>query len=370
MTDASKNNHHRRPWILDAHLDLAMNALEWNRDLRQPITEIRKREKGMTDKLDRGKGVVSFPALRKGRIGIVVATQIARYVEPGSDLPGWNSPHQAWAQTQGQLAWYRAMEEEGEMVQIKNYDELIQHRKLWEDSSIDDDDKPIGYILSLEGADSLITLGHLEKSYQDGLRIVGPAHYGPGRYADGTGTSGPLHPEGIQLLKKMDELNMILDITHLTDQGFDQAMDIFEGPIWASHHNSRTLVDGQRQLTDDQIRRLIARGAVIGASFDVWMMVSGWVRGTSDRIKDGAPLERIVDHWDHICDISGNTDHIAIGSDLDGAYGKEQSPYDLETIADLQKLQDILIRRGYTESDIRKIMHGNWCRFLEKAWGP
>lgn len=369
MTDKMKQDKKKsRPWILDAHLDLAMNALEWNRDLRKPILEIRDREKGLTDKLDREKGVVSLPALREGRIGIVVATQIARYVAPGSELPGWNSPHQAWAQTRGQLAWYRAMEESGEMVQIRNIREFQKQRNVWEDLSVPDVEKPVGYILSLEGADSLITLDHLEKSYEDGLRIVGPAHYGPGRYADGTGTDGPIHAQGIELLKKMDELGMILDITHLTDQGFDQAMEVFQGPVWASHHNSRVLVPHQRQLTDDQIRRLIERNAVIGASFDVWMMVPGWVRGTSDPVRDGAPLERIVDHWDHICQIAGNADHIAIGSDLDGAYGKEQSPYDLETISDLQNLQDILMKRGYSEDDMVKIMHGNWCRFLEKAW--
>lgn len=366
MSDRKSNS--QRPLIIDAHLDLAMNAIDWNRDLRQTVQSIRDRERGMTDKMDRGLGVVSLPALREGRIGVVVATQIARYVAEDSELPGWHSPHQAWAQSQAQLAWYRAMEAEEEMVQITNYLDLEDHVALWKDATIPDREKSIGYILSLEGADSLITLDILERSYEDGLRAVGPAHYGPGRYADGTGRSGPLHESGIALLKKMDELGMILDVTHLTDKSFDQALDLYQGPVWASHHNSRTLVDHQRQLTDDQISRLIERDAVIGASLDVWMMVSGWVRGTSDARKDGAPLERIVDHWDHICQIAGNADHIAIGSDLDGAFGKEQSPYDLETIADLQKFPDLLRNQGYSEEDIQKIMNGNWRRFMKKAW--
>lgn len=362
------NKLSNRPLIIDAHLDLAMNAIDWNRDLRQSVEVIRRREKGQTDKLDREKGVVSLPALREGRIGVVVATQIARYVAEGSDLPGWHSPHQAWAQSQAQLAWYRAMEEEDEMVQITNIGELDRHIQLWEDQDTPDSTKPIGYILSLEGADSLITLDHLDRSYADGLRALGPAHYGPGRYADGTGMSGPLHQSGKALLRKMNELNIILDVTHLTDEGFDEALDIFQGPVWASHHNSRTLVDHQRQLTDDQIKRLIDRDAVIGGSLDVWMMVSGWTRGVSDPVQDGAPLERILDHWDHICQIAGNADHIAIGSDLDGAFGKEQCPHDLETIADLQNLPAMLQKRGYHVDDIHKIMHGNWYRFLQKAW--
>ena len=357
-----------KPLIIDAHLDLAMNAIDWNRDLRQPVSVIRKRESGKTDKPDRGNGVVSLPALRDGRIAVVVATQIARYVEKDSELPGWHSPHQAWAQSQGQLSWYRAMEAEGEMTQITNYQELEKHIAIWNDQDKPDSEKPIGYILSLEGADSLITLERLEKSYEDGLRALGPAHYGPGRYAVGTGMSGPLHPAGVELIKKMDKLGMILDVTHLTDESFDQAMDIYQGPVWASHHNSRTLVPDQRQLTDDQIRRLIERGAVIGASLDVWMVVPDWVRGTSDPKKMEASLDRIVDHWDHICQIAGNTDHIAIGSDLDGAFGKEQSPYDLETIADLQKFPELLRNRGYTDKDVSKIMNGNWLRFLKNAW--
>ena len=107
-------------FIIDAHLDLAMNAMEWNRDLRLPVDEIRQRERGMTDKPDRCNGTVTLPELRKGNIGLVVATQIARYVKPDSKIPGWQSPEQAWAQTQGQLAWYRAMEEAGEMVSFAN----------------------------------------------------------------------------------------------------------------------------------------------------------------------------------------------------------------------------------------------------------
>src|SRR5881397_717733 len=117
--------------ILDAHLDLAMNALEWNRDLTRPINEIRRREAGLTDKPDRGKGTVSFPEMRRGGIGLCVATQIARYVKPGNPLPGWHSPEQAWAQTQGQLAWYRAMEEAGQMAQISDLASLEKHLQLW-----------------------------------------------------------------------------------------------------------------------------------------------------------------------------------------------------------------------------------------------
>lgn len=355
-------------FTIDAHLDLSMNALEWNRDLRNPIHEIRGREKGMTDKPDRGNNVVCLPELRKGNIGLVVATQIARYVAPNNPLPGWNSPQQAWAQTQGQLAWYNQMEEEDELVQINNLDGLEKHVLLWTGNA-SADKKPIGYILSLEGADSIVTLKHLEKAFHKGLRAMGPAHYGPGRYAQGTNATGGLGTEGKALLKEMEGLNIILDATHLCDDSFWEAMDNFKGHVWASHHNCRALVDHNRQFSDDQFKELIARGAVIGGVLDAWMMVPNWVRHVSNPREMNCNLEKVIDHMDHICQLSGNALHIGIGSDLDGAYGKEQSPYDLETIADLQRIPQMLSKRGYSPQDVENVMHGNWLRFLRKAWG-
>ncbi|TMI88582.1 MAG: peptidase M19 [Bacteroidetes bacterium] len=353
--------------IIDAHLDLAMNAMEWNRDLRQPLDEIRKRESGMNDKPDRGKGVVSFDELRKGNIGLVVATQIARYVAPNNPLPGWNSPEQAWAQTQAQLAWYRAMEEEGELMQVKDIRSLEIHLAYWENEK-ENEKKTIGYILSLEGADSLITIGYVERAYEYGLRAIGPAHYGPGRYANGTNAMGQMNEQGLRLLNEMERLNIILDVTHLCDDAFWQAIDHFHGHLWASHNNCRAFVNHNRQFSDDQIKILIERDAVIGAALDAWMLVPNWVRGQSMPIEMNCDLEKVIDNIDHICQLAGNADHVAIGSDLDGAFGKEQSPYDLETIADLQNVQLLLKKRGYSTADIGKIMHGNWLRFLRKAW--
>jgi membrane dipeptidase len=355
-------------FIIDAHLDLAMNAMEWNRDLKQPVADLREREKGLNDKPDRARNTVSLPALRDGKIGLVVATQIARYVRQGSPLPGWHSPEQAWAQTQAQLAWYQAMVNEGEMIQVSGITSLDAQIKKWEDDSIPDSKKPVGFILSLEGADSLVNLSYLEKAYAYGLRALGPAHYGEGRYAGGTGTEEGFSANGISLLKEMDSLHMILDVTHLTDQGFSQAMEIYKGPVWASHHNCRALVKNQRQLTDDQIRILIERGSVIGGVMDAWMLTDGWIRGVSIPRARGTDLNSLIDNYDHICQIAGNADHIAIGSDLDGAFGTEQSPFDLDTITDLQKLPDLLKQRGYSEADISKILHGNWLHFLKKAW--
>ena len=341
--------------------------MEWNRDLTRPLSEINAREQGMTDKPDRGNATVSLPELRKGNVGLVVATQIARYVAPDNPLPGWHSPQQAWAHTQAQLAWYGAMEEQGELKQIRNWQELEVHLANW-NTGEDKSQKAIGYILSLEGADSIVSLDYLETAHENGLRALGPAHYGPGRYAYGTDASLPLSQQGKDLLRKMEELGIILDATHLCDLAFWDALDHFQGPVWASHNNCRTLVDHNRQFSDEMIKALIARGAVIGGVFDAWMLSPGWIRGKSTPQERNVTLSTLLDHMDHICQLAGNANHIGIGSDLDGAFGKEQCPSDLESIADLQKIPDLLRARGYTEADVQKVMHGNWLHFLKKAW--
>jgi membrane dipeptidase len=351
--------------IFDAHLDLSMNALEWNRDLRWTVPEIRESERGMTDRPDRGKGTVSFASMRRGNVGMCAATLIARYVERGSAIPGWHSPEQAWAQTQGQLAWYRAMEEAGELVQITTVADLDLHVDRWR---VGAGTHPVGYILSLEGADSLVTLQHLERSYAQGLRVVGPAHYGPGVYAQGTNTSGGLGEKGRALLREMERLHVILDASHLCEESFWESLQLFRGPVWASHSNCQKFVPHNRQFSDDQVKALVARKAVIGVALDAWMLVSNWVRGTSTPEGMAVTLAQVVDNIDHVCQLAGNSLHAGIGSDLDGAFGTEQGPADLDTIADLQKIPALLAQRGYSSEDIENVCGGNFIRFMREAW--
>lgn len=352
-------------FVFDAHLDLSMNAMEWNRDLTWSVEDIRNSEKGMTDKPDRTKNTVSFDAMRKGNIGLCMATQIARFVKRENTLPGWNSPQQAWAQTQGQLAWYKAMEDAGELVQITNKQELNDHIVLWETS---EEKKPIGYILSLEGADSIVSIDYLERSHAQGLRAIGPAHYGPGTYAHGTDSVGGIGAKGKALLKEIERLDLILDATHLCDQSFWETMDNYTGPVWASHNNCRALVNHNRQFADEQIQELIQRNAVIGIALDAWMMVPNWVRGQSTPESMGVTLQQMIHNIDHICQLAGNALHVGIGTDLDGGFGKEQGPSDLDTIADLQKIPNLLSERGYSSLDIENIMSKNFIRFLQSTW--
>src|SRR5215218_4744457 len=168
--------------LVDGHLDLSMNALEWNRDLTRPLAEVRRREMGQSDKKDRSRNVCTLGEMRRGEICLCIATQIARYVAEANNLPGWHSPEIAWAMTQGQLAWYQAMEKRGQLVQIRDRAGLKRHLELWNSPARASEQKPIGYVLSLEGADSMVELSYLEVAFASGLRAIGPAHYGPGRY--------------------------------------------------------------------------------------------------------------------------------------------------------------------------------------------
>jgi membrane dipeptidase len=355
--------------IFDAHLDLAWNAIDWNRDLRLPVADVRRREReqGWTGK-GRGLGTVSFPELRRGGVGLFIATLLARLVRDNM-MPAfqrYESMPAAYAAAHAQLAYYRALEREGVLRWIKDRPALDAHVAAWQDGG---EGQLLGFILSMEGADPVLAPEQVQEWWDAGLRIIGPAHYGVSPYAHGTGTEGGLFPDGPALLQEMRRVGMILDVTHLSDQCFDEALDLWDGPVLASHHNCRTLVPDQRQLTDAQIKRLIDRGAVIGTALDTWMLYPGWIRGKTLPEEAGVKLETMIDHMDHVCQLAGNADHAAVGTDLDGGFGREQSPYDLDTIADLRRLPDLLAKRGYKPEAVRGILHGNWVRFFRGAWG-
>jgi len=349
--------------IFDAHLDMAWNALEWNRDLMLPVSKLRGFESQFSD-INPGECTVSWRELRKGRVGITISTLLPRLHRKDKALTFFQSREAAYGACHGQLAYYRAMVNRGVLREIPDQEILEKHVAEWEADTTGE--LPIGFILSMEGSHSILAPSQIEEWYNNGLRILGPAHYGPNPYCFGTGSEGGLNDDGRKLLKEMDRVGMLLDVTHLADQSFWEALEIFQGPVLASHHNCRALVPGDRQLDDEQIKALIERSAVIGASFDCWMIKPGWTIGVSD--PKTVSLEDIANHTDHICQIAGNAKHCGLGTDLDGGFGKEQTPHDLETIADLRKVADILERRGYSKEDIDGIMSQNFVNFFRRAW--
>lgn len=357
--------------IIDGHLDLAWNALGWNRDVSLELDELNRLESRQDDHPARGRATTTLPEMRRGGVAACQATLLARAKPvslwdrfaqgpPRANLD-WFDQDIASAAARGQLAYYKLLERRGLMRPIRTRSELDAHWAAWEADPLA---APIGYILAMEGADPIVEPGQAEEWWELGLRSANLAHYGECPYAAGTGAEGPVTPAGLALLREFERLGMILDVTHLADEAFFQALDAFSGPVLASHNNCRALVPAQRQFSDEQIRLLIGRGAVIGVALDAWMLHPGWVRHQTPR--DVVGLESLVDHIDHICQLAGNHDHVAIGSDLDGGFGTEQTPRGLDRISDLQKLGPLLAARGYAEEAIDGVFHGNWLRFFRE----
>lgn len=363
--------------ILDAHLDLAWNALSFDRDQLLEVDELRAREAGMSGR-SRGNCTVSLPEMRRGGVQVCLATVLCRAL-PGDlsetefgasdvgsrghgsvilreDLDFANQAI-ACAAGQGQLAYYRLLEAQGHLRFILDGEDL--------DRDWAHPDAPLGIILSMEGCDPIVEPSQAEWWYGQGLRTACLAHYGPSAYAMGTGGDGPLTDRGRELLREFERLGMVLDLVHTADTALRQALDLFGGPVFVSHGNCRALVPHDRQISDAQIRSLAARGGVIGVVMDEWMLVPGYDPG--DQGRERATLDRVVDHIDHICQTAGDGLHVGIGSDLDGGFGTEQTPLDVNRISDLQRLGEILARRGYSDSQTDRIFSGNWLRFFRQA---
>jgi membrane dipeptidase len=358
--------------IFDSHLDLAWSAVFYNRDLTQPLEAIRAREAGMTDVRGRGRNVLCLPELRRAGVAVCVGTLLARsgpaqtpqaaYARTDLD---YAAPSLAHAAAQGQLAYYRWLERQGQVRMLRTARELDAH---WGAYAAAPATTPLGIILSMEGTDPITTPDEARDWYAGGLRAAGLAHYGRGQHAYGTGVEGPLSSAGIELLRVMDDLGMILDVTHLCDLSMKQALDYFEGAVLASHHNCRALVSGDRQLADEQIRQIVARGGVIGVALDAWMLYPGWIRGQTQPEVVG--LAAVADHIDQICELAGDRRHAALGTDLDGGFGNEQTPRELRVYGDLQLLGGMLADRGYGVAEIAGIFHRNWLEFFHRALPP
>jgi len=348
--------------IVDSHLDVAYNAIEWNRDLTQGITAIRESEAGMSQK-GRGAGVMSFEELRQGGFAIIFATIHCRLSSVGKRFAGVRTQDIAYAKAMGELAYYRQMESRGFLRQIRDGAGLDEHLAEWQK---DPAATPIGFVLTMEGADPIVDQNQVNQWWQEGLRIVSLVHYGVSTYSHGTQAPGGLTERGGPMLDTLERSGIILDVSHLAEQAFWEALERFNGRVVATHNCCRALCDHDRQLSDDQIRTLSARGGVVGIAFDNWMLSPLW----DDEALDNADitLETVVDHIDHICQITSSCEHAAIGTDLDGGYGMEQAPSDLRTIADVQKVARILGNRGYSDEDVSNVMHGNWLRLLHSAW--
>jgi len=347
--------------MFDAHLDLAWNALSFNRDLTLPLEDLQIADAQYTDIPFRGSCLISLDELSNAHLQVCLATLLARSGPKPSPSTlrrelDYAHPSIAHSHAHGQLAYYKWLEVSQRARIICSIDDLDLH---WQNPS------NLGIILSFEGCDPILNHDDLYLWYHRGVRVASLTHYGEGRYGGGTNTTSGLTPEGYQILKKFESLKMILDVTHLSDESIKDALDMYDGSVIASHHNCRSLVPGQRQLSDSQIKQLLDRKAVIGISFDAWMLYPHWKRNVTSR--SVVHLSAAIDHIDYICDLAGSSEHVGIGSDLDGGFGREQTPIGLDQYSNLQRLAALLSERGYSSDDINNIFYNNWLTFFRTS---
>lgn len=357
--------------IIDAHEDIAYNALAMGRDIRPSVHETRLREEREGINIgEYGTGGVAMsglPELRRGGFGVVFGVIFAfpMHAAPGCDTcyaQSYSNAEEAYAAAQQQMGYYKALAQEPGISLVRTRQDLGRVLAAWEQSSPDEPERPLGIVPLMEGADPIRTPEEVAQWYADGLRIVGLA-WQQTRYSGGTSAAGPLTLEGKALLSEMERVGLILDTTHLAEESFWQALQHFHGPVIASHSNCRALTPGDRQLSDDMIRALAERSGVIGIVPYNKFLSGAWTRERRFPVT----LDQIVLHIDHVCQLTGNALHVGIGSDIDGGFGRDEMPMELDTVADIAKLADTLRTFGYPEDAVINIMGGNWRRFLEHA---
>ena len=357
--------------IFDGDYPMAHSALEMNRDLTLPVEVVRQAE------ADSGNIVLAtLPEMRRGGIAGALVKVVARIERESSPLPGYRSGDLAHAAARGQLAFYQVLAAHGEIRILQTRSQFNSHMKEWTGAA-ETAGRAGGVVLGMEGADPILSPGQLSQWWDRGLRVVSLTHYGPSTYAHGTGCPGGLFPPARPLLAAMERIGMILDLTHISDEGFWQSLELFQGPVLASHQNCRALVPGERQFSDRQLRAVIERGGVIGVSLDTWMLHRtqrlNWAAAGAARVRPFAreevTLEDVVDHIEHICGLAGSTLHAAIGGDTDGQGGLAGAPAGIDTVADYPKIAETLERRNWKTKDIANLMHANWQRFFEQ-WLP
>lgn len=351
----------RHPLIIDAHLDLAYNALYYKRKYRQAARKTREVEESQ-NLLRNGQCTVGLPDLIRGRVGLVFGTI---YVEPEShktgNLPFYTNAQEAHALGMAQLDFYHRWEEHDNHVKlVKSKRDLEDVVDDWKSKKLN---RRVGIVLLMEGADPILEPKELERWVERGVRIVGPA-WDTTRYAGGTWTKGRLSKLGHELLDVMANLNVVLDVAHLSHESLYEALDVFEGKhVVATHCNAHRYLPTERHLPDRAIEMLAERGAVIGV-----VPFNRFLKPDWNGKKEEITLDHVIRMIDHICQLTGSAEHVGIGSDFDGGFGAQAIPRELDTIRDLYKIGDELLNRGYDDSHVRMIMHGNWLRKLNDVF--
>ena len=338
--------------IVDSHEDIAFNSLTLGRDFLVSTSETRKREGPPSAS---GAATVGFPEMERANVRVVLASIWAAKCHNITGIrfnPCYETPEEAYAQGQQQLSYYEKLTKNPRISIIRTKRDL---------ETAVNGEYHLGLVMSMEGADPIISPKQIHEWVRSGLRVVGLAH-GETRYSGGTTQPGPLTPLGRELLAEIQNEPIILDTSHMAEKSFFEAFDLFHGPVIATHSNCRFLVPTDRHLSDEMIRAIVKRDGMIGIVIYNKFLNPDWDK--NGRLKERVTLGDVIKHVKHLRDVAGNTNNIGIGSDLDGGFGAESIPAEMDTIADLPKIGDALLEAGFSEDEVTGIMGKNWLRFL------
>ena len=354
--------------IVDAHCDLAWNMLNYGRDYSRAAIETRAAEAGTHVPEHNGDSLIGWPDYQRGQVAVIFSTL---YVTPArhrtdADRVFYSTFDEAHRLYMDQLHAYHQLAESGaEQFRILlDAGDLKEHLDIWRNPA--KETRPVGLVILMEGADGLRSVDELQEWHAMGLRLIGLSWAGT-RYAGGTKEPGPLTDEGRRLLKAMADFNFTLDLSHMDELAALQALDLYEGPIVATHGTCNALVPGfetNRLFTDRVIQGVIEHNGVVGLTPLNSFLKADWKRLKGSR-REEVPLDVVAAHIDHVCQLAGDAAHAGIGSDFDGGFGVQSVPPEIDTIADLQKLAPLLAARGYSEEQIVGILGGNWLNFLQ-----
>jgi membrane dipeptidase len=341
--------------IVDAHEDIAYNALALGRDFRTSALEKRAAE---GDEPREGLATIGLPEALRGNVRVIFSTLYAAPASSQVKHPGksYSTPEEAEEQAREQLAYYTLLGMDSRIA-------LITTRAGLEDV-VSSPEPRIGLVLLMEGADPILQPDDVVDWFKSGVRVVGPAWHRT-RYAGGTGAPGPLTDLGRALMSELSRAGFILDTSHLAEASFFEALDLFEGTVIASHSNARALVPTDRQLSDDMVRALVARDGVIGTVFYNQFLRNAWHE--SGGHKEQVSLSTVVNEIRYVCDLAGDTRHVGIGTDFDGGFGAESTPVEIDTVADLQQVGQALSAANFGDKEVENILCGNWLRMLRRA---
>jgi len=346
------------PLVIDAHQDIAWSKFALQRDFLDSAATKRARE-GANPAHGEGSALLGLPDLIAGNVRVVFATLFVSKARPNQSAWGkrYHDEHQAREQALEQLAYYALLAMNPRISIITTRADL--------ERVIAAPEPRVGLVILMEGADPILTPDQLSEWWEAGVRIVGPA-WSQTRYSGGTRAPGPLTDLGRMLIPNLERAGFLLDVSHMAEQSFWDALELYRGMVIASHSNCRAFVDTDpdRQLSDEMIRAIIARDGVIGAVFYGGFIKAGWDKSAK---KENLSLADLVRHTQRICDFAGDTLHVGIGTDFDGGFGMESVPREIDTVADLQKLGDALAAVSFSDADIANVLGGNWMRVLRKV---